>query len=126
MNTRQKKIIKIVGISLGIALLIGGGVYIAIQMKRKGESSDEPYLPTENHSTTTSSQSSRYTKKEIERMQIALFQIGITYGNNIIIDSIRNSGGFDGIMGQGFNTALNEAIRLKYLTSLNELYNKAN
>lgn len=126
MNAKQQKIVKIVGISLGIALLVGGVVFIAIQMKRTQELSDEPYLPSENKTPKGSSQSSNYSKKEIERMQVLLLQIGITYGNNIIIDSIRNSGGFDGVIGQGFNIALKEAIRLKYISSMSELYNKAN
>lgn len=127
MNAKQKKVVKIVGISLGALLLIGGVVALIIYKQRQKELLDEPPFSGANttgnsHATTQQS----YTPTEIERMQAWLMQVGLTYGNNTIVNAIRTTGGIDGKIGNGFHTALNEAIKQGYVKSLSDLYNKTN
>ncbi|NGF76822.1 hypothetical protein G5B10_13125 [Fluviicola sp. SGL-29] len=129
MNANQKKIVKIVGISAGVLLLIGGIVALIIYKQRQKELADEPTFINNGSgsmggSYTPTSQS--YTPTEIERMQSWLMQVGLTYGNSIIVDSIRTTGGIDGKMGKGFQNALDEAIRKGYVKSLSDLYDKTN
>jgi len=127
MNAQQKKIVKIVGISTGVLLLIGGIVALIIYKQRQKELADEPTFTgtgATGNSHTSAPQS--YTPTEIERMQTWLMQVGLTYGNDTIVNAIRTTGGIDGKIGNGFNTALNEAIKQGYVKSLSDLYSKTN
>lgn len=129
MNAKQKKIVKVVGISAGVLLLIGGIVALIIYKQRQKELADEPTFINNGSGSTGSSYtptSQSYTPVEIERMQSWLMQVGLTYGNSIIVDAIRTTGGIDGKIGKGFNTALDEAIRKGYVKSLSDLYDKTN
>lgn len=129
MNAKQKKLVKVVGISAGVLLLIGGIVALIIYKQRQKELEDEPIFINNGSGSTGGSYtptSQSYTPREIERMQAWLMQVGLTYGNSIIVDAIRTTGGIDGKIGRGFNTALDEAIRKGYVKSLSDLYDKTN
>lgn len=129
MNAKQKKIVKVVGISAGVLLLIGGIVALIIYKQRQKELADEPTFINNGSGSTGGSYtptSQSYTPTEIERMQSWLVQVGLTYGNSVIVDAIRTTGGIDGKIGKGFNTALDEAIRKGYVKSLSDLYDKTN
>ena len=127
MTTKQKTILKNVGIILGVLLLVGAVVAFAIRKGRDArlvddtdttESSGANYSPA----PTTGS---GYTKDEVKAMQLWLIQKAATNNNNVIISAIRTTGGIDGIIGEGFYTALREAIAQGYVTSLGDLYKKA-
>ncbi|MFN5983224.1 MAG: hypothetical protein ACK479_07155 [Fluviicola sp.] len=45
--------------------------------------------------------------------------------NKTIIEAIEKSGGIDGKIGKGFNTALNEAVKIGIVSSIEDLYNKS-
>ncbi len=135
MNAKQKKIVKIVGISVGALLLIGGIVALVIYKKRQNELSDQPTFKGSSDSNSTGNSTGNsytpptqvhYTPKEIERMQTWLVQIATIKGNTVILDAIRSTGGIDGKIGNGFHTALNEAIKKGYVKSLADLYSKTN
>lgn len=126
---KAKKIVKVVGISLGALLLIGGIVALIIYKQRQKDLLDEPgfYEPgTGGKGSSNNLRPQSYTPTEIERMQAWLMQVGLTYGNNTIVNAIRSTGGVDGKIGNGFHTALNEAIKQGYVKSLSDLYNKTN
>lgn len=129
MNAKQKKIVKVVGISAGALLLIGGIVALIVYKQRQKDLADEPTFINNGSGSTGGSYtptSQGYTPTEIERMQAWLMQVGLTYGNSIIVDAIRTTGGIDGKMGKGFQSALDEAIRKGYVKSFSDLYNKTN
>lgn len=139
MTPDKKRIWKTVAIVAGITLVLTSIVIIIYQQhkKKKDETEDEnPYVaakPSGASAVNSSSASSAgavytngsYTKAEVERMQSWLFSVATIWHNNVIVDAIRNSGGIDGKMGNGFNKALTEAIRVKYVTNLQDLYDRS-
>ncbi len=135
MNAQQKKGLKIVGVSLGIVFIIGGAVIIFILRKRKQDESYQEYNPPYTNSGTSPSEygggstetpSLQYTKREVERMQTWLIQAATIKRNTIILNAIRSTGGIDGKIGNGFYTALHEAIKRGYIKDIHDLYNKSN
>src|SRR5690606_25274976 len=109
MTTKQKKILKTVGIVSGI-LLLGVGVYA---LYRRHTRMDVYYNPSPN--TNSRSVKQTYSTDQIKRMQSWLLTQALIYNNNTVRDAINSSGGIDGMMGEGFSTALNEAIRLGWV-----------
>lgn len=122
MTAKTKKVIKIVGISSAILLIIGTGIYIYYRSTHQTDDNDENLYD----SIPKSSNSSSYSSDEIINMQAWLLSIAIKNDNQLIIDAIQTTGGVDGYIGTGFNTALAEAIKQGYVTSLNDLYHKSN
>ena len=129
MTTKQKTILKNVGITLGVLLLIGAVISFAIRKGRDArlvDDTDTTGSSGANYSQVPATTAgSGYTKDEVKAMQVWLIQKAATNNNNAIISAIRTTGGIDGIIGEGFYTALREAIAQGYVTSLNDLYKKA-
>lgn len=131
MTAKGKKIAKIVGFSLLGLALVGGGIYLYYRSKGNDEPADEnPYVRNTYNTTVSSGATSvnpyaKYNTEEIKKMQTWLYWKGIFKLNKIITDAIGNSGGIDGVVGTGFKTALNEAVKQGYVLSLTDLYNKA-
>lgn len=132
MNAQQKKIVKIVGISVGTLFFIGGIVALVIYKRRQNESAIEPVFRGNSNSDVPQKPYSpappkvQYTSLEIERMQTWLVQAATIERNSVILNAIRSTGGIDGKMGNGFYTALNEAIKRGYVKSLADLYSRTN
>ena len=128
MTTKQKTILKNVGIILGVLLLIGAVIAFAIRKGRDArlvDDTDTTGSSRANYSPAPTTTGSGYTKEEVKAMQVWLIQKAATNNNNVIISAIRTTGGIDGIIGEGFYTALREAIAQGYVTSLGDLYKKA-
>lgn len=115
-----KKVWKIVGISLGILALIGTGLYFLL---RKKEENNTQYMPEPER---VASPSGQYSPEEIKNMQAWLLSEGIRNENQIITHAINSTGGIDGKIGNGFQTALSEAMKQGYIDSLNALYKISN
>lgn len=126
MNTIR--ILKITGIVLGAGALVVGGILIYRKFFKKDEidySDPQSYAPPSSGSSgtgTSYSQSSSYTKSEVKAMQTWLIKTATFKRNDTILEAIRTTGGIDGIMGSGFQTALREAIAKGYVYSLDDLY----
>ncbi len=132
MTPANKQIWKAVGISAGLILIIGGIIILVVQLKKRKEQEDsdepEPVKKTGSGSWGSSGSSvnnSGFTTEEVKRMQSWLVQIATMWQNPIIISAIQSTGGIDGKMGSGFNKALAEAVRVKYVTDIHDLYTKA-
>ena len=132
MTTNKKQVWKTVALVAGIVLVVGAIVIIIYQQHKKKneeETGDEnPYVPTSKPHVASSGSSGsgtgglNFTKDEIKQMQQWLLNLGYFGQNQVIIQAINGSGGIDGVIGSGFNKALNEAIRLGWVKDLKELY----
>ena len=129
MNERNKKIAKIVLLIVWFATIAGLGIYIVSKLvqSKKDDSKDELEAELAKSAMSGSQGSSAQTSSaiiQIKKMQTWLLNIGVNNNNNEIIDAIRLTGGIDGIMGDGFNLALNVAIENGYVESLDDLRNR--
>lgn len=132
MNPKAKTAIKIIGISLGALTLTGVGVYLYLKNKRdpSGGNYAQSDSPSSFENTSgnhvAANPYSKYSTTEVRKMQQWLYWKGLFSINKTILDAIAKSGGIDGKIGPGFITALNEAIKKGYVTSIDDLFNKAN
>lgn len=139
MTPENKRIVKIIAISTGVILILAVITVLIVRQVQKGREarengvSDEgdsapskPSSGTSGGSSSTSSFGGRtFSKAEIEKMQSYLFNMGAMAMNELIVSSIRDTGGIDGKIGTGFKTAYNEAIRVGIIKSLDDLYTQA-
>lgn len=140
MTPENKKVVKIIAVSVGIILVLSVITILIIKQVQKGREEREqsrisdggdsaPSKPSSGYSGGGSSTSSfggrTFSKEEIEKMQSYLFNMGAMAMNDTIVSAIRDTGGIDGKIGTGFKTAYNEAIRIGIIHSLNELYTEA-
>ncbi len=143
MTPENKKVIKVIAISLGIAIIVTVATIIIIKQVQKSRATKEadekdgvsdggnpaPYKPSSGSSSGGSSTSSfggrTFSKDEIVKMQSYLFNMGAMKMNDKIVSAIRDSGGIDGKIGNGFKTAYNEAIRVGIIKNLDDLYTQA-
>lgn len=123
MNTI--KILKITGIVLGASALVVGGILLYRKFKRDDDFTDYQPPGTSGSGLQNSSTTSGYSSSEIKGMQTWLIRKATAERNNVILEAIRTTGGIDGIIGPGFNTALREAIAKGYVQSLKDLYNQS-
>lgn len=129
MKPEHKAVWRTIGITAGVLLILSGiVVIIVIQKKKREEQVNDTPTAAEQRSTTTSKPSTngKYTKEEVENMQSLLLNYGFMGYNQVIIKAIQDTGGIDGVIGDGFYTALNEAIKQGYFESLDQLYYFAN
>ncbi|TSJ41264.1 hypothetical protein [Fluviicola chungangensis] len=144
MTPENKKVIKVIAISLGIAIIATVATIIIIKQVQKSRAMKEAEekdgiseggssalsKPTSGVSSgggsSTSSFGGRtFSKDEIVKMQSYLFNMGAMKMNDLIVSSIRDTGGIDGKIGTGFKTAYNEAIRVGIIKNLDDLYTQA-
>lgn len=139
MTVKEKKVVKIVGLSLGGAIILTVIIILIVKQVQKSRDakavedlgSSSPKINTGSNSSGYSSSSTSslngrtFSKTEIEKMQSYLFNMGAMAMNELIVSSIRDSGGIDGKIGNGFKTALSEAIRINIVNSLDDLYTQA-
>lgn len=141
MTPENKKTIKVLAIAVGIilvlaviAILIGQKIKRDREAREESGTSDGGSAPSATGSASTSSGGGSstssfggrtFSKTEIEKMQSFLFNMGAMAMNELIVGSIRDTGGIDGKIGTGFKTAYNEAIRIGIIKSLNDLYTQA-
>lgn len=140
MTPENKKVVKIIAVSIGIILVLSVITILIIKQVQKGREEREasrisdggdsapskPSSGTSGGGSSTSSFGGRtFSKAEIEKMQSYLFNMGAMAMNDTIVSAIRDTGGIDGRIGTGFKTAYNEAIRIGIIHSLEELYSEA-
>lgn len=140
MTPENKKVVKIIAVSIGIILVLSVITILIIKQVQKGREEREasrisdggdsaPSKPSSGYSGGGSSTSSfggrTFSKAEIEKMQSYLFNMGAMAMNDTIVSAIRDTGGIDGKIGTGFKTAYNEAIRIGIIHNLDELYSEA-
>lgn len=129
MTAESKTIWKTVGITAGVILIIGAIVIIVIQRRKRNEElEDIDYAPEKSSGSSSSGSSvnnSGFTTEEVKRMQSWLVKIATMWQNSVIVNAIQSTGGIDGKLGSGFNKALAEAIRVKYVTDIHDLYVQA-
>lgn len=140
MTPENKKVVKIIAVSIGIILVLSVITILIIKQVQKGREEREasrisdggdsapskPSSGTSGGGSSTSSFGGRtFSKAEIEKMQSYLFNMGAMAMNDTIVSAIRDTGGIDGRIGTGFKTAYNEAIRIGIIHSLDELYSEA-
>lgn len=140
MTPENKKVLKIIAVSAGVILILTViTILIVKQVQKRRETKDEsgvsdtgnstPSKTSSGSSASSSSSSSfggrSFSKAEIEKMQSYLFNMGAMAMNDLIVSTIRDSGGIDGKIGNGFKTAYNEAIRIKIIKSVDDLYTQA-
>ncbi|MNJ85720.1 hypothetical protein D3C87_31990 [compost metagenome] len=138
MTPENKKVVKIIAISAGVILILAVITVLIVKQVQKGREekggvSDEgDSAPSKSYPTSSGSGSSTssfggrtFSKAEIEKMQSYLFNMGAMAMNELIVSSIRDTGGIDGKIGTGFKNAYNEAIRVGIIKSLDDLYTQA-
>lgn len=138
MTPENKKVVKIIAISAGVILILAVITVLIVKQVQKGREekggvSDEgDSAPSKSYPTSSGSGSSTssfggrtFSKAEIEKMQSYLFNMGAMAMNELIVSSIRDTGGIDGKIGTGFKNAYNEAIRVGLIKSLDDLYTQA-
>lgn len=139
MTAETKKTLKILAISLGAILILSVITYLIIKQVQKnrdarealkassggGDSAPKTSSGSSGGSSLNSFGGRTFSKTEIEKMQSYLFNMGAMAGNELIVSSIRDTGGIDGKIGTGFKTAYNEAIKEGIIKSLDDLYTKA-
>lgn len=144
MTPENKKVLKIIAISAGVILILTAITILIVKQVQKsreareaneasGVSNDGDSAPSKSSTGTSSGGGSStksfggrtFSKAEIEKMQSYLFNMGAMAMNDLIVSSIRDSGGIDGKIGNGFKNAYNEAIRIGLIKSLDDLYNQA-
>lgn len=135
MTPENKKIWKTIGIIGGILLILSAiGIVIYKSVTKDNEPGDDPQDeqdPEENNysapkaTTKPAYDNKGYTFEQVEKMQAWLLKIASLWQNNYIVERLRSTGGIDGKMGDGFNDALREAIRVNYVKDLADLYKKS-
>jgi hypothetical protein len=139
MTPENKKVVKIIALSVGIILVLTVITVLIVKQIQKGRDEEAsrisdggdsaPSKPSSGSSGGGSSTSTfggrTFSKEEIEKMQSYLFNMGAMAMNDTIVSAIRDTGGIDGRIGTGFKTAYNEAIRTGIIHSLEELYSEA-
>ena len=132
MTEQGKKILKGVGITVGILLILGIGVMIYIKSTKKdeGDEDENPYAKPRQPSGNTGSNtgptnSSSYTVNQIKQMQNWLIVIGTKVDNQVIVNAIVDSGGIDGKIGPGFRKAEAEGIRVGLFDSRARLFERS-
>ncbi len=140
MTPENKKVVKIIALSLGAIIVLAVITILIVKQVQKGrEAREESRIsdggdsaPAKSNPTSsgggysTSSFGGRtFSKTEIEKMQSFLFNMGAMAMNDTIVSAIRDSGGIDGKIGTGFKTAYNEAIKIGIIKSLDDLYTQA-
>lgn len=129
MTERGKKILKGVGITVGILLIIGVGVMIYYKSTRSDDENEDenPYTkPSQPKSSSPKSTSSlSFSVEEIKGMQSWLWSSAIVSQNKIITAAINDTGGIDGKIGPGFIKAENEAIRVGLIKDRRDLFAKS-
>ena len=143
MTTENKKVVKIIAVSAGVILILTVVTILIVKQvqknkaKREAEEKDGVSNGGDSSPSKTSTGSSgggsstssfggrTFSKSEIEKMQGYLMNMGAFAYNDLIVRSIRDSGGIDGKIGNGFKVAYNEAIRIGIIHSLDELYSEA-
>jgi len=139
MTPENKKVVKIIALSVGIILVLTVITVLIVKQIQKGRDEEAsrisdggdsaPSKPSSGSSGGGSSTSTfggrTFSKEEIEKMQSYLFNMGAMAMNDTIVSAIRDTGGIDGRIGTGFKTAYNEAIRIGIIHSLEELYSEA-
>lgn len=139
MTAETKKTLKILAISVGAVLILSVITYLIIKQVQKsrdarealkassggGDSAPKTSSGSSGSSSLNSFGGRTFSKTEIEKMQSYLFNMGAMAGNELIVSSIRDTGGIDGKIGTGFKTAYNEAIKEGIIKSLDDLYTKA-
>lgn len=139
MKAENKKVVKVLAISIGgililtvITVLIVQNIRLRKAEREAGESfssGDSGTFKAGNSSLVGSSINSfegrTFLKTEIEKMQSFLFNRGAMAMNEVIVSSIRDTGGIDGKIGAGFKTAYNEAVRIGIIQNLDNLYTQA-
>ena len=118
-----KKIAIIIGILVGIGIIVTS----IILYRKLGNKEDETedYEPNYSGSSSPKIIEPKYEQQEIMRMQSWLVAKALSMKNKTIIEAIEKSGGIDGKIGKGFNTALNEAVKIGIVSSIEDLYNKS-
>ena len=118
-----KKIAIIIGILVGIGIIVTSIVLYRKLGNKEDETED--YEPTYSGSSSPKIIEPKYEQQEIMRMQSWLVAKALSMKNKTIIEAIEKSGGIDGKIGKGFNTALNEAVKIGIVSSIEDLYNKS-
>lgn len=120
MNTEPKDRIGKIALIIGLLMLLSAGIILAVHLIQKNK---QRKLDSQDHSipekavSTSAGQTLSSQSALIKKMQSYLLNLGINYNNHIIIDAIRLTGGIDGIEGDGFRLALQEAIKNGYIES---------
>jgi hypothetical protein len=132
MEAQTKKILKGVGITVGILLIVGIGVMIYIKSTKKGDGDEDenpytkPRQPNGNTGSTSGSINAvSYTINQIKGMQNWLMIRAINANNQVIIQAIENTGGIDGVIGSGFRKAEAEAIRIGLIRDRAQLFERS-
>ncbi|ASS50146.1 MAG: hypothetical protein A3D31_11300 [Candidatus Fluviicola riflensis] len=131
MTPETKKTLKAIALTAGIILVVGGiGLLIYLNWKKNKEDDEDSDAETQKNSagkTTTIVKvvPSNYSVSEIKKMQNYLYLRATMMPNSYIIKRLTDTGGIDGKMGDGFNDALKEAIRVNIVKDLNDLLTKA-
>lgn len=141
MTPENKKTVKILAISVGIILVLTVITILIVKQVQKAraekeesgisEGGDSPASKPSSSgsgsggSSLNSFQGRTFSKTEIEKMQSFLLNMGAMALNEKMISAIRDTGGIDGKIGNGFKTAYNEAIRIGIIKSLDDLYAQA-
>ncbi|MFN6084347.1 MAG: hypothetical protein ACK476_05405 [Fluviicola sp.] len=118
-----KKIIIIIGILVGIGIIVTSIVLYRKLGNKEDETED--FEPTYRGSSSPKIIEPKYEQQEIMRMHSWLVAKALSMKNKTIIEAIEKSGGIDGKIGKGFNTALNEAVKIGIVSSIEDLYNKS-
>lgn len=133
MTPEGKRTVKIIAIVGGIALILTAITILIVQQVQKARAEREEEeaaassKPAPQHTSPTALsvatlEGRTFTKAEVEKMQSYMLIIGQFAQNEYIISNIRDTGGIDGKIGQGFKNALAECIRLKVVSGLDQLY----
>ena len=140
MTPENKKTIKILAISVGVILVLTVITILIVKQVQKARAEKEESRISEGGDSTPSKPSSStgsggsslnsfqgrtFSKTEIEKMQSFLLNMGAMALNEKMISAIRDTGGIDGKIGNGFKTAYNEAIRIGIIKNLEDLYAQA-
>lgn len=114
---------KVVGLVSGVLLLIGGGLgYYFWKQNQEEDDTYNPYVPQKSTNTATGQ---AYPKEEVIKMQKWLLFMATANFNYVVSKAINDTGGADGVMGQGFYKALSEAIKENWVTDVKDLHSKA-
>lgn len=118
-----KKIAIIIGILVGVGIIVTSIVLYRKLGNKEDETED--FEPSYSGSSSPKIIQPKYEQQEIMRMQSWLVAKALSMKNKAIIEAIEESGGIDGKIGNGFNTALNEAVKIGIVSSIEDLYNKS-
>lgn len=119
--TKKRNIGGVIALIIGLSLFIGAGVLLTLHLRKNSISEDDDSTINSGGSATPQKTQTNAETAITKRMQQLLLTLGINYNNHLIIDAIRLTGGIDGIKGDGFNAALQEAIDKGYIESYEDL-----